>query len=100
MRIIISEELERYTIDSTARQAAPLIAALHETAEEIRIAELERYAKRLAALTDEQREAVESLTKGITAKMMHQPAVRLKEGAGTPQGERLADAVRDLFHLH
>jgi glutamyl-tRNA reductase len=33
VRVIISEELERYTIDSTARQAAPLIAALHETAE-------------------------------------------------------------------
>jgi glutamyl-tRNA reductase len=100
VRVIILQELERYTIDSTARQAAPLIASLHEAAEEIRTAEIERYAKRLAALTDEQREAVEALTKGITAKMMHQPAVRLKEGAGTPQGERLADAVRDLFHLH
>ena len=72
----------------------------HHNNQQRRTAEIERYAKRLAALTDEQREAVEALTKGITAKMMHQPAVRLKEGAGTPQGERLADAVRDLFHLH
>jgi len=99
VRIIISDEVERYVVDSTARQAAPLIAAMHEMSEEIRASELDRFAKKLISLSDEQREVVEALTKGITAKMLHQPVVRLKDGAGTPQGERLADAVRDLFDL-
>ncbi|MFM2115435.1 MAG: glutamyl-tRNA reductase [Actinomycetota bacterium] len=97
---IVTEEVERYGLDSTARQAAPLIAAMHATAEEVRIAEVERYAKRLAELSPEQAEAVEALTRGITAKLLHEPSVRLKESAGTPQGERLADALRDLFDLH
>lgn len=97
---IVAEEVERYGLDATARQAAPLIAAMHAAAEEVRVAEVERHAKRLAELTPEQVEAVEALTRGITAKLLHEPSVRLKESAGTPQGERLADALRDLFDLH
>ncbi|NBP53138.1 MAG: glutamyl-tRNA reductase [Actinobacteria bacterium] len=97
---IVSEEVERYALDSTARQAAPLIAAMHAAADEVRVSEMERHAKRLAELTPEQIEAVESLARGITAKLLHEPTVRLKENAGTPQGERLADALRDLFDLH
>jgi glutamyl-tRNA reductase len=97
---IVAEEVERYGLDATARQAAPLIAAMHSAAEEVRASEVERYAKRLAELSPEQAEAVEALTRGITAKLLHEPSVRLKESAGTPQGERLADALRDLFNLH
>jgi glutamyl-tRNA reductase len=73
---------------------------MHAAADEVRVAEMERHAKRLAELTPEQIEAVESLVRGITAKLLHEPTVRLKENAGTPQGERLADALRDLFDLH
>ena len=97
---IVSEEVERYGLDATARQAAPLIAAMHSAAEQVRAAEVERHAKRLAELTPEQADVVEALTRGITAKLLHEPSVRLKESAGTPQGERLADALRDLFDLH
>jgi glutamyl-tRNA reductase len=50
-------------------------------------------------MTDEQREVVESITSGIVAKLLHSPSVRLREAAGTPQGERLSAAVRDLFNL-
>ena len=97
---IVAEEVERYGLDATARQAAPLIAAMHTSAENIRISELERHARRLADLSPEQTEAIEALTHGIVAKLLHEPSVRLKESAGTPQGERLADALRDLFDLH
>jgi glutamyl-tRNA reductase len=68
--------------------------------ESIRQAELDRFAQKLASLTPEQREVVESLTNGIVAKVLHTPSVHLKQAAGTPQGERLAAAVRDLFNLH
>ena len=97
---IVTEEVEAYTLASMARQAAPLIASMHSAAEEVRLAEIDRHAKKLAELTPEQREIVETLTKGILAKLLHEPSVRLKENAGTPQGERLADALRDLFNLH
>ena len=99
VRVIVSEEVERFTIDVTARQAAPLVAQLHEHAESIRLAELDRFATRLAALEPAQRAAVEAVTKGIIAKLLHAPSVRLKEDVGTPSGERNASAVRDLFDL-
>ena len=49
--------------------------------------------------TTAQRAAVEALTKGLVAKLLHEPTVRLKDAAGTPKGERLAEALRDLFDL-
>ncbi len=99
VREILGEEVERYLVEATARQAAPLVAQLHERADALRRAELARFAGRLGALDPAQRDAVEALTKGIVAKLLHHPSVRLKDDAGTPRGERNAAAVRDLFDL-
>ena len=97
---IVDEELERFSMELTARQAAPLVARLHEQAEQVRVGELERFANRLAGLNDGQRDAVDALTHAIVAKLLHEPSVRLRHDAGTPQGERNAAAVSDLFGLH
>ncbi|NCZ69578.1 MAG: glutamyl-tRNA reductase [Actinobacteria bacterium] len=99
VRIIVREEVERFAVETTARQAAPLVAQLHSAAESVRTSEIERMQRRLASLDPEQREAVEALTKGIVAKLLHDMSVRLKDDAGTPRGERNAAAVRDLFDL-
>jgi glutamyl-tRNA reductase len=99
VRVIVAEEVERFTVDVTARQAAPLVAQLREHAEAIRGSELQRFSARLASLDPAQRAAVESLTKGIVAKLLHSPSVHLKQDVGTPSGERNAATVRDLFDL-
>jgi len=99
VREIIAEEVKRFLLDQTQRQAAPLVAQLREVVESIRTAEMERFESALAAMTPEQRELVESISHGIINKMLHAPSVRLREAAGTPQGERLSAAVRDLFSL-
>jgi glutamyl-tRNA reductase len=96
---IVAEEVERFGVDATARQAAPLVAQLRERAETIRRAEIERFTARLASLDETQRAAVDAVTKGIVAKLLHTPSVKLKDDAGTPQGERNAATVRDLFDL-
>ena len=96
---IVEQEVERYTTYSTAREVAPLIAALHGRADSIRDGELDRFAARLNDLSPKQREAVEALVQGIIGKMLYRPTVRLKDAAGTARGERLADALRDLFDL-
>ena len=72
---------------------------MHGAAEQVRAAELERFAARFGDLDESQRDAVESLTRAIVAKLLHEPSVRLKAQAGTPQGERNAAAMRDLFDL-
>mgnify|MGYP002631440404 FL=1 len=99
VREIIGEEVKRFLLDQTQRQAAPLVAQLREVVESIRTAEMGRFETALSAMTPEQRELVESISHGIINKMLHVPSVRLREAAGTPQGERLSAAVRDLFSL-
>jgi glutamyl-tRNA reductase len=99
VRAIIGEEVGRFTLDQAQRQAAPLVAQLREVVEAIRVGEVEKFDSRLAELGAEQREIIETITRGIINKMLHSPSVRLREAAGTPQGERLSAAVRDLFNL-
>ncbi len=100
VRTIVSDEVERFGSELTSRQAAPLVSELYERADNIRMLEIERFSAKLSALSPEQQDTVEALTKGIIAKLLHQVSVRLKEDAGSPQGERNAAAVRDLFDLH
>ena len=99
VRDIIVQEIERFNMETTARQAAPLVAQLHERAEAVRAAEIDRQSKKLSSLTPEQQDAVDAVTKGIVAKLLHDMSVRLKDDAGTPRGERNSAAVRDLFDL-
>jgi len=99
VRTMIGEEVERFLSVSSAREVAPLVATLRDHGDEVRRAEIERYRSRLGELDDRQLEAIEALTHGIVAKLLHQPTVGLKSAAGTPKGERLAEALRDLFEL-
>jgi glutamyl-tRNA reductase len=96
---IVVEEVTRYDDLVTQRNAAPLVAALHDRAEAIRMAELHRFARRLGRLDDADMRAVEALSRGIVAKLLHDPTVNLKAAAGSPAGEQLAQAVRQLFGL-
>lgn len=100
VRSIVGEETERFVLEQAQRQAAPLISQLREAVDAIRTAEIERLSGRMADFTDEQRETVETITRGIVAKLLHNPSVSLREAAGSAQGERLSAAVRDLFNLH
>lgn len=96
---IVAGEVDRYVDLSAARRAAPLVAALHDRAEEIRRSEMARFERRLGSLDEAQTRAVEALTRGIVAKLLHEPTVAIKAGAGTPNGEQLAQALRQLFDL-
>lgn len=99
VRSIISEEVERFVVEQAKRQAAPLVAQLHEAAERVRASEIDRFAGKLDGFDPAQRELIDSITKAIVAKLLHQPSVSLREAAGTPQGERLSAAVHDLFRI-
>jgi glutamyl-tRNA reductase len=100
VRAIVTAEVEQFSMEVTARQAAPLVAQLHERAEAMRTKEVARFAGRLGELDDDERDTVEALTRAIVAKLLHGPSVRLRNDAGTPKGERNAAAVSDLFDLH
>jgi len=99
VQAIVDAELDRYVDESTARSVAPLVSSLRNRGEEVRAGELERLAARLGDLDPRQKEAVEALAAGIVGKLLHEPTVRMKDAAGSARGERLAEALRDLFDL-
>ena len=99
VRAIVDDEVERYLAEASAREVAPLIAALRARADLLSAGELDRHAARLADLSPAQQAAVESLLRGAVNKLLHEPTVRLKDAAGHARGDRLAEALRDLFDL-
>jgi glutamyl-tRNA reductase len=84
---IVTREVNKYEQRVQSRGAVPAIVALQQSAEAIREAELARSAKRLGTLTPEQREAVEALTRSLTAKLLHPQLTALREAAQNKDGE-------------
>jgi glutamyl-tRNA reductase len=76
---IVSREVEKYEQRLQSRDAVPAIKALQQQAEELRQAELARSQPKLASLTPQQREAVEALTRSLTAKLLHPQLTALRE---------------------
>ena len=99
VRAIVAEEADRFSRERIAMQATPLITSLRRRVEDVRDAEWDRHAARLADLDEAQLDAVRSLVNGVVNKVLHEPSVRLRADAGTPRGERNAAAVADLFDL-
>jgi glutamyl-tRNA reductase len=76
---IVSREVDKYHERLLSRDAVPAIKALQQQAEELRQAELARSQSKLADLTAQQREAVESLTRSLTAKLLHPQLTALRD---------------------
>jgi glutamyl-tRNA reductase len=96
---IIDEESSLFRTAASARSAAAVVVAVHRWADDVRDAELTRFDARLEGLDPRQREAVEALAKGLVNKLLHRPTMALKEHAGSPTGDRLAEAMRQLYDL-
>jgi glutamyl-tRNA reductase len=95
-RNLVDDEVCRYREAATARLVAPLVTSLRRRVDELSAAELCRVGR---GLEPGQRVAVEAALRAVVAKVLHEPTVRLKEASGTPRGERLSEALRDLFDL-
>jgi glutamyl-tRNA reductase len=96
---ILADELDRYVVATSAREVAPMIVALRERAETMRTAELDRFRARYDDLDPRQLDMVDAVTRGVIAKLLHQPTVVLKDAAGSTRGDRLVAALRELFEI-
>lgn len=94
---IVEQEVEKTLRRLASRDVAPTIVALEERLNRIRENEVERYRSRLTALTAEEREAVDALTRGILNKILHGPITELKSGAGRPEQGALVQLIRRIF---
>jgi glutamyl-tRNA reductase len=75
----VGEEVRRWELRRRGDSLAPVIRALRRHGDDVVRAELDRWAARLAELTDAEREAVEAVARGVAAKLLHDPIVGLKE---------------------
>jgi glutamyl-tRNA reductase len=75
---IFEEEVTRFLAWWRSSQAVPTITALEESVEEARLRELAKTLRRVPTLDDEQKQALDALTKAIVKKVLHQPITRLK----------------------
>ena len=96
---IIAEEMRRFQEWLTTLEVRPVILAMREQAEAIRQREIDRTLKRLDKLGVDGTQEIESLTKSLVNKLLHEPTVRLKEHSQNGQGARYALLIRELFGL-
>lgn len=100
---IIEEEADKFLGWLQSLEVNPTIIALREWCEGIREAELEKFRKVISStgyLTKEQEEAIESMTKAIVNKLLHQPTVNLKQLANSQEDHfEYISALRALFNL-
>ncbi len=96
---IIAEEVDRLVERLKAREVAPTIVSLQGQLEQIRQGELERVRGRLGALTPQQEEALEALTRGILNKIAHGTITELRRSAGQPDELHVVDLVRRIFRI-
>ncbi|MBF0171338.1 MAG: glutamyl-tRNA reductase [Nitrospinae bacterium] len=80
-------------------ELTPTIIALREKMEVTRKRELAKTMKRLAHLSDADKEAVERLSTSLMAKAVHDPIVAVKQAAPTDEGTHLLQALRRLYGL-
>jgi glutamyl-tRNA reductase len=96
---LIAEELDRFSQWQRSTEIAPTAAALVEKADAIRAAEMDRIATQLAAMTPEQRDAVDHLSRRMVAKLLHAPLKSARDMAGSKQGQLYLTALQELFGL-
>ena len=96
---IIAEEVDRMMERLRAREAAPLIVNLQKQLDAIRTSELERMRGKFGALTPQQEEALEALTRGIINKIAHAPIAELRRSANAAGDSAHLELIRRLFRL-
>jgi glutamyl-tRNA reductase len=96
--MIVAREAIRFQRHELALNVTPMIVELQSRAEDLRQVELRRAQSRLQSLTEEQRAAVEALTKGLMNKFLHQPMRTLKTAAREADAVAL-DVMRAAFNL-
>jgi glutamyl-tRNA reductase len=99
---IISQEVERLQGRLRARDVTPTIVSLQEQLESVRRETLARFRPKLGALTEEQDEAVQALTRSIINKIAHGPISELRRQAADQFAHEKDEAisfVRRIFRL-
>jgi glutamyl-tRNA reductase len=92
---IIADEVSSFSGWWRSRQAAPAIAALVGKAERMRASRVSAVLEELS-VSDEDRAAVDAMTRAIVKKILHHPIQHVRNGSN---GTGYARSVKELFDL-
>jgi glutamyl-tRNA reductase len=95
----ISGSLERFESIHAARELSPVLQALYERAESIRLKELEGFVHRSSLDDPSLLAEVDRLTSQVVAKLLHAPATQLRKVVESGRGTVAIDEFKDLFNL-
>jgi glutamyl-tRNA reductase len=97
---IVGEGVDEFWSWYGAREVVPVIRGIRDQAESVRRRETDRCLDRLRHLPEEDRRAIEELTRRLMNKVLHTPTVRLREaGAANTVPAKFVDAARYLFDV-
>lgn len=97
--VIVGEEVERYSAWRVGLAVTPVITSLRELAEAVRCGEIARVERSTSDLTAQERERLDTITRAIVNKLLHEPTVRVRAAAASVDGLRHVESLRHLFGL-
>jgi hypothetical protein len=99
VRAIVAGELAARVSARRAARVAPAVVALRAKAATVVETELARLGGKLGELDDQARAEIAQAMHRVAGKLLHPPTVRVKELAGSPDGDSYETALRMLFDL-
>jgi glutamyl-tRNA reductase len=98
VEVILEEEKDAFQRYLDSFDVLPLIAEIHQKAEALRQAELEKTLRRLPHLTEEERCRIDALTNALVSKILSNPLVCLRSQSSGRSAD-YALIARELFGL-
>lgn len=93
------EEVERFERWREARDVMPTIRELRSRGEAVVAQVLDENEGRWESLTAADRERLDAMARAISARLLHEPTLRLKASAAGDGRDRDVRALRELFGL-
>ena len=96
---IIDAELDRFERWLGLQEVVPTISALREHGDEVVRRVLAENEGRWEALSDADRERMETMAKAIASRLLHEPTLRIRRSACSGEAYFFISALRELFGL-
>lgn len=98
-REIVEEGVRDYLRWWRSLEVSPLIVAVREKLDAVRLGELARLRSRLPGLSEKEWRQIEAAMQSMTSKIAHPATIALKSTAATENGPESLEAIRRAFGL-
>ncbi|MDD2211386.1 MAG: glutamyl-tRNA reductase [Desulfitobacteriaceae bacterium] len=96
---VLAEEMNKFLEWLRCLEVVPVIVALNERAESIKVVEMEKTWGRLSALSEKEKKVIAALVDSILNRFLGEPITKLKDAAINDQGAVYGAVLQELFNL-